>query len=43
MGIIDSIIVPNEYRLKAENLLKNNTYKILCKNEKTNKKFRQIK
>ena len=37
MGIIDSIIVPNEYRLKAENLLKNNTYKILCKNEKTNK------
>ena len=37
MGIIDSIIVPNEYRLKAENLLKNNNYKILCKNEKTNK------
>ena len=37
MGIIDSIIVPNEYRLKAENLLKNNTYKILCKNKKTNK------
>ena len=37
MGIIDSIVVPNEYILKAENLLKYTPHKILCKSEKTNK------
>lgn len=37
MGIIDSIIIPDEYKLKAESLLKNNAYKILYKNEKVNK------